>query len=433
MKKFRVPFKLLVIFSASLLNAQTVYNTSFSPGHGWTLNSYNNLTTGVEGDSPNIWYVSDAESNKGVGNRGGANCGNVTLHVGSTMLGDGGASYDGGGCTNFGLGPCASCVANGLYCVKTDRAAISPAINTTAQTGLTLSFLYIHLGTALLDNGEIIYSVNGGSTWISLGVVPKSGCCSGAASCAVGCTNNAACTGSHQGKWSLYSSMLPVSCENISNLMLGFRWYNDDVSTAAKDPSIAVDDVTITTSILSVQASLLQSVVNPNDIDLTWSTSSENHNKGFTIERGEDGLNFRPIGYITGKNNSTQQRYTFNDRDVKQGRLYYYRYKPEEDNDKNFVYSNIVSGELTDETHFKMYPNPANDALIVTFDQMEQTTIFIELYDACGKTISNYTTKDFKYNGSGYFIDTKAISNGLYFYKVSGLNKHLTGKLIIQH
>ncbi|MES2130758.1 MAG: T9SS type A sorting domain-containing protein [Bacteroidota bacterium] len=433
MKTLHGSFKLFVFCSMPcFVNSQTVYTTSFNAGHGWTLNTFTNLNTGIEGDSPNIWYVSDKESNKGVGNRGGANCGNVTLHVGSTTIGDGGAAYDAGGCTNLGFGPCASCVTNGLYCVKTDRSAISPAINTTGQTGLTLSFLYIHWGTALLDNGEIIYSVDGGITWATLGVVPKSGCCSGTASCAAGCTNNATCTGSHQGKWTLYSSMLPVSCENISNLMLGFRWYNDDVSTSAKDPSIAVDDVTITTSVLPVEASLLQSYINPDNIGLKWLTFSEHHNKGFIIERSEDGLNFEPIGFVTGKNSTAEQSYSFNDFNAKQGSVYYYRYQQEDDHTKKSLYSNIVSGELIDEDHFKIYPNPANDNITVTFDQTEHP-VSIELSDLYGKTIRTYTMHDLKYTTPGYLIDAKDFSNGIYFYKVSGLNKPVTGKLIIQH
>lgn len=160
--KLKINIKFGLIITSLLFffvtKGQTAYSTSFNAGHGWSLNVFNNLNTNAanEGTLPNIWYVSDQESNKGVGNRGGGNCGNVTLHIGSTSVGDLGAAYDAGGCTNFGFGPCASCVGNGLYCVVSDRSAESPIISTTTFTSLNLSFVYIHWATALLDNAEII-------------------------------------------------------------------------------------------------------------------------------------------------------------------------------------------------------------------------------------------------------------------------------------
>lgn len=424
-------FQIMVVLSGtvSLLKAQTVYSTSFNAGHGWTLNTYTNLNTTTEGDSPNIWYVSDNESNKGVGNIGGANCGNVTLHMGSTTAGDLGAAYDAGGCTNLGFGPCASCVANGLYCVQTDRSSISPAINTTGITGLTLSFLYIHWGTALLDNAQIIYSVNGGTTWILLANLPKSGCCTGAATCGTGCTANATCTGTHQGKWTLYSSALPASCQNISNLKVGFRWYNDDVSTSGRDPSVAVDDVSITTSVLPVRASQLQSVAGDNEVILSWNTYTEDNNKGFEIERAGDGMGFEKIGYVQPKNPlSSQNTYVYRDTTARPDQFYYYRYR-QIDNDGRFNYSNIVSGEVTSDQYVTVYPNPAASQVRFLFEH-EQPQFTIELVDVLGKAVYNYTS-DGTGSRSDHVVDLKNIPPGVYYYKVSGQGKPVMGKLLI--
>lgn len=418
---------LLLVVLAQTLGAQTVYNTSFNAGHGWTLNTYTNLNTGVEGDSPNPWYVSDKESNKGLGNRGGANCGNVTLHVGSTTIGDGGAAFDAGGCTNLGFGPCASCVANGLYCVQTDRSSTSPLISTVGYTGLTLSFLYIHWGTALLDNGQVIYSVDGGITWTLLANVPKSGCCTGAASCLTGCTNNAACTGSHQGKWSSFSMALPVSCENISTLKLGFRWYNDDVSTGAKDPSIAVDDVTITTSVLPVRASLLEAAAADDHIALGWDTYSEQDNMGFVIERAGNGLDFTPVALVQPKGHvDTKTSYHYDDHDVKPGQLYYYRYR-QHDADGSFYYSNIVSGQLAKEV--LVFPNPASDIVYFSFDHggaahsIQVCNLLGEVVFACSYPAGAPE--------SLHAVNLKDQPQGVYVYKIDGLGKTIVGKLTI--
>jgi hypothetical protein len=409
----------------------TVYSTSFNAGHGWSLNSYNNLNVTTEGDTPNFWYVSDKESNKGVGNRGGANCGNVTLHVGSTSVGDLGAAYDAGGCTNFGFGPCASCLTNGLYCVTADKSAVSPNINTTGITGITLTFLYIHWGTTTLDNGEIIYSINGGTSWIKLSDVPKSGCCSGSASCLTGCTNNATCSSTHQGKWQQYSGALPATCQNITNLRIGFRWYNDDVSTTGRDPSLAVDDVTLVTPTLPVENSLLNAVPSSNQIELSWETYSERNNLGFDLERSVDGENFQKIAFLKGYGDSDVLRsYKFKDEEAGANLFYYYRFKQIDENGE-FKYSNVAYASINDLTNVNVYPNPAKHILKMRFEVLKGNDFVIKLIDTKGNEVYNFAAKSEEGGNYNQLIDVKELPRGIYIYKIITYNKVVVGKVIL--
>jgi hypothetical protein len=62
------------------------------------------------------------------------------------------------------------------------------------------------------------------------------------------------------------------------------------------------------------------------NIQLNWSTSMENNNKGFIIERSKDAITYEHIGWINGMGNSNQvSRYKYLDNFVQPNVLYYYR------------------------------------------------------------------------------------------------------------
>ncbi|MBA2613339.1 MAG: T9SS type A sorting domain-containing protein [Bacteroidetes bacterium] len=421
---------LIPLLFFEVLKAQTAYSTSFNAGHGWNLNVFNNLNTNAanEGTMPNIWYVSDQESNKGAGNRGGANCGNITLHVGSTSAGDLGAAYDAGGCTNFGFGPCASCVPNGLYCVVSDRSAQSPLISTVTFTALTLSFVYIHWATALLDNAEIIYSVDGGVTWIKLADVPKSGCCTGASSCLAGCTNNAACNAaSHQGKWQTYSSALPASCLGIATLKVGFRWFNDDISTAGRDPSVAVDDITIFDPALPIDIIDFNAESNYDNIKIKWKAINRVNFDHFAIERSVNGKEFTEITEVPGNDNEDINTvFAFTDNNVEGNITYYYRLKCVDKNN-TFKISKIKTGRTSLKRADINWSYDGNN-LTVTNDESSAQYSDVELVDLTGKRILH---KGLDKENLSTEIITNNLTKGMYFLRFTGYTENKTIKVAI--
>ncbi len=186
------------------------------PNGAWTL-----TITGTEGTSPNVWYVSCAENGHTTGVCG-TGCAAVsptatlaTLHVGSTTLGDLGASYDVGGVFN----------------TTTDRRAESPTINCTGKYGITMKFYYIMDGQPAVDYATIWYSANNGTTWTLLDSPP---------------TTPPICPGG-QGYWDARSVVLPLSANNNPNVKIGFRWVNNNDGIGT-DPSFAVDSVSLNPS-----------------------------------------------------------------------------------------------------------------------------------------------------------------------------------------
>lgn len=186
-------------------------------GSNWAVLDEDN---GSIGDIPSEWYISDAEAGTAVGTCGSAGGGDKSLHVSTCTcyLGDLGAAYEAG--AGF-------CFFIPGVCPVADKRSYSNTIVTTGVTGLTLTFQYMEGGEGVTDDATVIYSINNGASWLTLDNPAKT-----------------LLTCFPQGVWTAYSFPLPVSCENITTLRIGFRWVNND--GGGVDPSFAVDDIDIT-------------------------------------------------------------------------------------------------------------------------------------------------------------------------------------------
>jgi len=215
----------ILFFSVKTFSQNIFWTENFNNGctSNCPANSYNSpngqwLVTdiGMQGFISNNWFVSCAENGNGVNNCSGPCNSSATLHIGENNWPnfDAGATYGKGG---------------GFQSTATNKRAESPLISTLGKTTITLSFLYIENGDGTNDNGLVEYSINGGSSWNPLVNTSKTTVC-----------------GSGDGIWTLYSSVLPTSCENISNLKIGFVWINNNDGTGT-DPSFSIDDMTLST------------------------------------------------------------------------------------------------------------------------------------------------------------------------------------------
>jgi gliding motility-associated-like protein len=203
-----------IIWSEGFQNgcASNCLATSYTGFNGpWTVTS-----TGSNGADANVWYVSGAECGNNAGECGtGCAATDPSLHIGSTILGDMGASYLAGGM--------------GFFFPETDVRAESPFINLTGESNLTLNFNYIENGQGTIDDATLWYF--NGATWAQIDGLAKT-----------------PLTCSPQGTWTAFSIPLPASANNNPNVKIGFRWINND-DNVGTDPSFAVDDITITTAL----------------------------------------------------------------------------------------------------------------------------------------------------------------------------------------
>ena len=207
-------------------NGCTSLCTSYTgPNGAWTFTNAGPANACGGPTTPNLWYISCAENGNAAG-ACGTGCGNnATLHVGNDPnspsagffcpTGDCGAAYDAGGsCDILGTPPS----------TITDIQAISPTIDCSGRTNITLTFNYIERGQGVNDNATVLYF--DGSSWSVLADMPK--------------TPNTCATG--QGRWTAYTYVLPASADNNPNVAVAFHWVNDDDGTG-NDPSFAVDSI----------------------------------------------------------------------------------------------------------------------------------------------------------------------------------------------
>jgi Secretion system C-terminal sorting domain len=158
-----------------------------------------------------------------------------------------------------------------------------------------------------------------------------------------------------------------------------------------------------------------------NSVELNWLTASETNNKGFQIERSEDGNHFNTIDFVNGKGDSkTFTTYKLIDKNAIAGINYYYRLKQLDINGKE-SFSKIISIKMPQKGEINFAPNPANTNLTVNF-QGEIATF--RVYDILGKLILNKTI-----NNSNN-VDISALKSGNYIVELTTNNTVFRDKLI---
>lgn len=162
-----------------------------------------------------------------------------------------------------------------------------------------------------------------------------------------------------------------------------YRWYKDNVlvATTVADstftpsgpgiytvqvnnrllPSLTLQSNPLSTGALPVRLIAFSGKSTLQGNILSWITTQESENNGFSIERSTDGKSFESIGFIEGKGN-TNTDYTYNFLDQIAIPLTYYRLK-QIDWDGSYNYSKIISVES--ELAIQVYPNPSQGKLKV--------------------------------------------------------------------
>ena len=136
-------------------------------------------------------------------------------------------------------------------------------------------------------------------------------------------------------------------------------------------------------SVLPVEFTHFDAEKRNNHIQLTWGTSNEVENDGFSIERSNDGKKFEEMGFIVGEGYSTSQiNYAFTDRAPQSGKNYY-RLK-QIDFNGNLTYSKIRVVELDSESRITInYDFGSEQVIFVTKKPMSK----IEIFDMSGNRL----------------------------------------------
>lgn len=165
---------------------------------------------------------------------------------------------------------------------------------------------------------------------------------------------------------------------------------------------------------------------------LSWSTLNETNNSHFEIERYTKGGNFRTIGTVGGKGNSThQQDYSFTDKQPSEG-WNFYRIKQIDKDGKSSTTNtvNYYNGSSYS-TALLIYPNPAHYGLVAHYNATTTATVSCSIFDYKSAIVKQFQANVL--NGSNLLqTDIANLSPGTYLLKVTCNGQITTAPFIKQ-
>jgi hypothetical protein len=146
---------------------------------------------------------------------------------------------------------------------------------------------------------------------------------------------------------------------------------------------------TATSVVLPLELLSFDAKAGKNAIDLRWKTAKEENFRGFNIERSLDGKKYTSIGFEAGKNVKGAD-YTFTDRNVVNGQVYYYRLRMVDNDGRNSVSdirSAVLQGAVVASTGVNIYPNPTTGDVNLDFILDTDTHTMVDVFDVTGKNV----------------------------------------------
>ena len=166
---------------------------------------------------------------------------------------------------------------------------------------------------------------------------------------------------------------------------------------------------------------------------LNWSTSSEENNKGFEVQRSTDQSTWTVLNFIAGAGNSqTEKDYQYLDQNLPAG-TYYYRLR-QVDYDGNSSFSKVVSvtfdGGLALELK-QNQPNPFNSYTSISMVIPKAGRVQLMLYDQMGRPILLLMDEEKMPGTYTVSMNKNGLSSGIYYYKMNALGQVIVKKMTI--
>jgi hypothetical protein len=176
-------------------------------------------------------------------------------------------------------------------------------------------------------------------------------------------------------------------------------------------------------NVLPVELSSFTASVQNQNVRLEWTTTMEENNSGFEIERKSiNENNWRRIGFVQGKGTvNIAQTYFFSDKNLTTG-SYHYRLK-QIDYNGNYRYydlsNEVIIGMPVKFSLEQNYPNPFNPSTVIGYQLPVAGFVSLKIYDISGSEVAQLVNE---VKEAGYYsvkFDAKGLSSGTYFYKLT--------------
>ena len=184
---------------------------------------------------------------------------------------------------------------------------------------------------------------------------------------------------------------------------------------------------------LPVELVSFNATQNGNNVDLTWTTSGENNNYGFSVERSAGSV-WNELGFVSGKGTvNTPSHYEFTDRNLSSGIL---RYRLKQiDFNGNFEFfelSEAVTIGVPNNFFLEQnYPNPFNPVTTIAFGIPEAGNVTLKVFDMSGREVVTVINE---FKDEGYYtvkLDAIGIASGAYVYRIESGNFVSVKKMVL--
>lgn len=157
------------------------------------------------------------------------------------------------------------------------------------------------------------------------------------------------------------------------------------------------------------------------ETEITWTTTSEESNDYFTIERSLDGQNFFTLDTIEGAGNSSElKEYAYTDTAPVSG-YNYYRLKQTDYDGKSetFDIATVFNDNAEPELSIvSIGPNPYRDHFEINFTSLDNSFVHMKISDMQGRTIFAKSLEAEKGLNSFTYVDQKGLQPGVYLFTI---------------
>jgi hypothetical protein len=186
-----------------------------------------------------------------------------------------------------------------------------------------------------------------------------------------------------------------------------------------------------------VELSSFTATVEGNNVLLSWITSTETNNSGFTVERTKiDEQQWVTLSFIEGNGTSTiYNHYSYEDVIPYEG-VFNYRIKQIDYDGTSKYYNLNVNIQANAPGHYSLsqnYPNPFNPETVIKYRIPEEGLVSLKLYDLLGKEIAVLVNQNMIPGSYEFRVNISDIdlSSGVYFYTLKAGNYTSTKKMMI--
>lgn len=314
-------------------------------------------------------------------------------------------------------------LAQANYANNASAELYSPCFNFSSPGVYTLQFYRKNQFEIGWDGTIVEYSTNRGTTWTPLGVISAN--------------------------WYNYSTpgttAFPPNQPFFNNTQTSFVLCQWDVSFLAGSPSVSFrlvfkSDVSVTAPGIAVDDFEIIAPSNPplpvsmlffsgshkgNYNLLEWATASETNNRGFEIQRSDNGKEFASIGFVNGNGTTTSYRqFSFEDRDISKP-VYFYRLM-QNDYDGNVNPSNTIAIKSKQPSWVDLFNGLFTDRFILLFSETELLATVL-LYDLNGKKVFETTVNSSEQAAQ---ISVPSLAPGTYLLSVISGGRQRSFKVI---